>query len=99
MSAKPFRELTDAEVMAEVGRRLAGLRGEMNQEESAARAGLARPTVSRAENGDNPTLATIVRLLRGYGRLDVLEEFIPPIPVSPMQLLRDRELRSGRRDG
>lgn len=101
MYGKSFTAMADTEIMKEVGRRLKSLRGDLNQAEAAVRAGLARPTVSRAENGDNPTLDTIIRLLRVYGRLDVLEGFIPPIAVSPMRLLRDREDRSGRatRDG
>lgn len=98
MYGKSFTAMPDSEIMAEIGHRLAALRGEMNQAEAAAKAGIARPTVSRAENGDNPTLDTIIRLLRVYGRLDVLEGFIPPIDLSPMRLLRDREDR-GRRDG
>lgn len=96
MYGKSFTHMTDSEVMAEIGRRLAALRGDMKQVDAAAGAGIARPTVSRAENGDNPTLDTIVRLLRVYGRLDDLEGFIPPIAVSPMRLLRNREDREGR---
>ena len=96
MYGKSFTEMADSEVMAEIGRRLAALRGDLNQADAAAKAGIARPTVSRAENGDNPTLDTIIRLLRAYGRLDVLEGFIPPIAVSPMRLLRDREDRNSR---
>jgi len=61
---------SDPEILADVGRRLAGLRSAagLNQAEVAERAGLDRSTVSRAERGDNPTLLTVVRLLRVYGR-------------------------------
>jgi transcriptional regulator with XRE-family HTH domain len=64
-------EAPDAEILALLGRRLARLRkgSGLNQAEVAARAGLDRSTVSRAEQGDNPTLLTVVRLLRVYGRL------------------------------
>ena len=81
---------TDSEVMAEVGHRLRALRKAtgLNQTEAAERAALDRSTVSRAENGDNPTLLTLIRLLRVFGRLDALETFIPVPEVSPMALVR-----------
>lgn len=82
----------DPEVMKEVGRRLRGLRDALglNQAEAAERAGLDRSTVSRAELGDNPTLLTLVRLLRVYGRLEGLNAFIPTAELSPMDLLARR---------
>ena len=85
ISARP-----DPEILAELGRRLARIRKThgLTQGEAAERAGLDRTTVSRAERGDNPTLLTVVRLLRVYGRLDALESFVPEPDVSPMALVR-----------
>ena len=87
----------DPDVMAEVGRRLRGLRDAMglSQAEAAAEAGLDRTTVSRAERGDNPTLLTLIRLLRVYGRMDALDAFIPLAEVSPMAVLRREGGRGG----
>lgn len=87
---KRLEERTDPEVLAELGGRLARIRDSagLNQEEAAARAGLNRTTVSRAERGENPTLLTVVRLLRVYGRLGSLDRFIPEPDVSPMALIR-----------
>lgn len=83
----------DPMVMAEVGRRLRGLRDAvgLNQAEAAELAGLDRSTVSRAEQGDNPTLLTLIRLLRVYGRMDALETFIPVAGVSPMAVIRRQQ--------
>lgn len=91
-----FESRADPEVMREIGRRLARLRKAqgLTQTDAAERAGLDRTTVSRAEQGDNPTLLTVVRLLRVYGRLSALESFIPDPGVSPMALVR-----AGRRGG
>jgi transcriptional regulator with XRE-family HTH domain len=92
---------TDNEVLAEIGRRLRALRGARTLEEAAGLAGLTRQTVSRAEHGDNPTLNTIVRMLRAYGRLAALEDFAAAPEVSPMALLRGRQRgrsREGARD-
>lgn len=91
-----FAEGTDPEVMAEVGRRLARTRKarDLTQTEVAEQAGLGRATVSRAERGENPSLLTLVRLLRVYGRLEALEAFLPDPDVSPMSMIRSA--RKGR---
>jgi transcriptional regulator with XRE-family HTH domain len=89
--------MPDPEILSDLGLRLRVLRGKMDQATTAQLAGLTRSTVSRAEHGDNPTLLTIVRLLRAYGRLNALEAFIPAPIVSPMALLRARESRKARR--
>ncbi len=93
---KRLSEGTDPEILAVLGRRLARIRESAGllQAEAAERAGLDRTTVSRAERGENPTLLTVIRLLRVYGRLEALESFLPEPDVSPMALVRD-----GRRGG
>ncbi len=91
-----YTEMTDAEIMKVIGRRLRALRGTMPQSVMAERSSLTRQTVSRAEQGDNPTLLTIVRLLRTAGRLDALDSFIPEPVVSPLALLREQEKRGKR---
>ncbi|MDH5761226.1 MAG: helix-turn-helix transcriptional regulator [Gemmatimonadota bacterium] len=83
-------ERTDPEIMKELGERLTRLRRSrsLTQADAAERAGIDRTTVSRAERGDNPNLLTVIRLLRVYGRLEALDQFIPAAEVSPMQLVR-----------
>jgi transcriptional regulator with XRE-family HTH domain len=88
--------MSDAEIMRELGRRLRALRGDREQQAVAEASGLTRQTVSRAERGLNPTLLTVVRLLRVYGRIGTLDSFIPASAVSPMALLEQRRGR-GRR--
>ena len=85
---------TDPEIMEALGARLRALRKAQKRTmvEVAEAAGLDRETVSRAERGDNPTLATLVRLLRTYGRLSALDDLIPePLP-SPLTAVRERGL-------
>ena len=86
---------TDREVMRELGRRLAALREaqRLTMLEAAEQAALSRQTLYRAERGQNPTLLTIVRLLRVYGRLAALESFIPEPEISPMAVLEERRAR------
>jgi len=85
---------TTEEILAELGDRLRRYRLQQNRtiEELAANAGVAPITAQRAETGSNPTLATVVRLLRALGRLDVLDAFLPTPLVSPMEVAE----RSGR---
>ncbi len=80
---------TDREVMQTLGDRLAALRKSQRRTlvEVAARSGLSRQTIAAAEAGANPTLLTLVRLLRAYGRLDALDSFLPPPELSPMALI------------
>jgi putative transcriptional regulator len=84
---------TDREIMKTIGARLRALRGAEPISSAAARAGLNKETVSRAEHGDNPTLLTILRLLRAYGRLGAMDAFIPEPDISPMALVRKRARR------
>ncbi len=85
--------------MQEVGRRLRALRESQHRTliETAAATGLSRRTVYRAELGDNPTLLTLLRLLRLYGRIEALDGFLAAPEVSPMALLRERQRGTKRR--
>ncbi len=82
-------QLTDQEVLQKIGRRLKSYRllQNVSADELAQRAGLSKNTVVNAEAGRNPTLSTLVRMLRGLGRLSALEAFLPEPKVSPIQLL------------
>ena len=82
-------ELTNPELLKELGRRLRAHRLQQNLpiEEVATRAGLNRNTVSNAEAGRDPRLSTVVRILRVLGKLDALDGFLRPPTVSPMRLL------------
>ncbi len=99
MAHKNLSESSDPEIMARLGARLRALRKgrKLTMIEVAEKTGLSRRTVSRAEQGDNPTLATLIQLLRAYGRLGALESFIPELEISPLALLDGA--RKGRRDG
>lgn len=97
MTAISYASATDREILETIGKRLRALRTArgMSQKEAAERADLARSTVHEAEAGQNPTLNTLIRLLRVYGRLGALESFIPEPVISPMDRLRERKAREG----
>lgn len=83
---------TDDEILRELGSRLRSYRLQQNlgMTDVAKRAGLNRNTIVNAEAGRNPRLATLVRLLRVYGRVEALDSFLPQPTISPLQLVRDR---------
>lgn len=90
-------ELPDREILLEIGRRLQFHRKRQNLTlvEVAARTGLSRRTVYRAETGDNPTTLTVVRLLRAYGQLVSLDGLLPEPEISPMAILEAQRGRRG----
>jgi transcriptional regulator with XRE-family HTH domain len=79
---------TTDEILLEIGGRIREYRLQQNRtiDDLARDAGLGTMTVKRAEAGERPTLATMVRLLRALGRLEALDAFLPPPVVSPLQL-------------
>lgn len=88
---------TDPEILAELGARLRAIRKGQSLTIAAVSAltELNPETVSRAERGHNPTLQTVVRLLRAYNRLSALADFIPEPEVSPMALVRKAKRARG----
>lgn len=78
---------SDPELMQMLGRRLKALRKyqELTLNEVAQRASLNKSTVVQAEKGRNPTLLTLLRLLRVYGRAGVVVDMIPEPGLSPLK--------------
>ncbi len=103
MSIDNLYELSDEALLQLLGERLARYRLNMNQTQAvlAREAGLARRTVSKAENGHVIDTRGLVRLLRALGLLDRLDLLVPEPPMSPVALAaargRVRERASGRR--
>jgi transcriptional regulator with XRE-family HTH domain len=90
--------LTDAAVLAELGRRLTRQRLERNwtQAELAAEAGLGQATVQRAERGESVQMTSMIKLLRTLGLLGALDAAVPESIILPIAQL-EREQRRVRR--
>lgn len=88
--------MSDPEIMQALGKRLRALRKarRLTVVQAAERAALSRDTVANAEAGRNPTLETLIRLLRVYGGLGGVDLLIPAQEVSPLKAVQ--ELRSTR---
>ncbi|OVE74272.1 hypothetical protein BVX94_00845 [bacterium B17] len=59
-------------------------------------------TVRSLENGEKPTLETLIRVLRVLGKLGAIDVFLPEPGLSPLQLAklqgRERRRASGKRN-
>jgi transcriptional regulator with XRE-family HTH domain len=92
---------TTGEILQEIGRRVRAYRLQQNKThaELAKEAGIGRATLVRAESGQNPSLETLVKILRVLGRLDALNDFLASPLVSPIQLaaFQGRTRRRARR--
>jgi transcriptional regulator with XRE-family HTH domain len=90
--------MTDAAVLAELGRRLARHRIERNwtQAELAAEAGVGQATVQRAERGESVQMTSMIKLLRTLELLGGLDLAVPESIDLPIAQL-EREQRKIRR--
>jgi transcriptional regulator with XRE-family HTH domain len=79
---------SDSAILEELGKRIRGLRLRKNitQEALAGRALIAVGTLKSLEAGKGTTLSTLVAVLRELGALDQLDQFIPPVTISPIRL-------------
>ena len=82
--------LTDKSVLAEVGRRIAGRRIELDltQAALAEQAGIAKRTLERMEAGHSSQLLSLVRVLRELDSLPALNALLPEFEPRPMDLLK-----------
>ncbi len=78
------------DVLREIGERLRTLRLQQNLRTTdlADASGVSERTVRRAEAGEPVSTENLVRILRGLGRLQALDAFLPPPPLSPRQIDR-----------
>jgi len=88
-ATKPIHVLSDKELLETVGEQLQKLREAkgFTQTNAAKKADISRPTLMRAEKGENISLRTLIHLLRIYGRIEALEDFLQAPEVSRKEVL------------
>ena len=76
------------DVLRELGARLKTLRLRQNLrvKDLASRAGVGARTIDRVEAGHSVGIDTLVRIMRGLGRLQAFEALIPPPQPSPYEI-------------
>lgn len=84
-------DLSDTAVLAELGKRLSGIRiaSSLTQADLAERAAIGKRTVERIEAGESVQLISLIRALRVLGLLENLNLLIPQGELQPMQLLEE----------
>lgn len=83
---------TDITILAEVGKRLAKQRLDMNltQAELAFRAGISKSTLERIESGKSTQLTNFIRILRSLDLIDVMDSFLPQNKPGPIELIKTK---------
>lgn len=78
---------SNAEIVQELGEQFRDYRlnAKLTQQEVADKIGVSLITIRNFETGKakNITLNNLLSLLRIVGRLDAVNELLPPIPISP----------------
>ena len=95
-----YYSLSDSAIEAEIGARIRALRLRRNvtQQALAEAAGLSATAIKGLESGRG-RLSTLIAVLRELSALDHLDQFIPEITVSPLQLARRRGKKRQRASG
>ena len=83
-----FTEMSDETIQKELGSRLRRTRLTQNrtQQELAESAGVAQRTIANVEGGNGCSLTSLIAILRGLGKLNQLDQFLPAPSLSPIQL-------------
>jgi len=94
-----YYNASDGAILKELGERLRSLRLRKNipQEELAERILLSVGTIKSLEAG-KAKLATLVAVLRELGALDQLNQFIPPVTISPIKMAEANTKSAGKRE-
>jgi len=94
-----YYNASDGTILKELGERLRTLRLRKNipQEALAERALLSVGTIKSLEAG-KAKLATLVAVLRELGALDQLDQFIPPVSISPIKMAEARAKSVSKRE-
>ena len=72
------------------------IRAVLEQSQLAQAAGISIGAVRNLEGGKGSSLKTLIRVLRVLKRTDWLESLAPPVTVSPLQVLRSRQIQRPR---
>jgi len=81
---------TDTELIQELAKRLTSyrLRQNIRQIDLARKTGLSQVTISNVEQGKDPRMSSIIKIMRALNLLDALEQFLPDPGISPMEMHR-----------
>lgn len=84
-----WKRKTDKAILVELGNRIRHKRIQkrFKQSDLALRAGISDYTLQKMEQGKSYNISTLIQVLRALNELDQLEHFLPPVEISPIDLL------------
>lgn len=88
---------SDSAILEELGKRIRSLRLRKNitQEALAEQALIAVGTLKSLEAGKGTTLSNLIAVLRELGSLDQLDQFVPPVTISPLKIAEASAKKTG----
>lgn len=88
-----WKRKTDKAILMELGNRIRHKRIQkrFTQKDLAQRAGINVYTLQKMEQGHSYNLTTLIQVLRALNELDQLEQFLPQVEISPIDLLNSDE--------
>lgn len=93
LDALMIYESTDEQILAELHKRLAGMRRSccLSQEELSQRSGVSIATIKRVEGqtAQDISLSVIIKLLRAMTQLEGVGTLVPKLPDSPYAIKAD----------
>jgi len=89
-SPSDIYELSDTETIRLIGEKIRTIRlnGNITREQLQEASGVHAKTIGDLENGRNVTLATLISVLRGLRRMNLLDRLLDDEPVSPLLLYK-----------
>lgn len=84
-----FQAMTDRAIAAEIGTRIEQMRLEKNltQQQVADAVGLSRVSYGKLVRGQGK-FTNVIAVLRALDALELVEQFVPEVGFSPMELLK-----------
>ncbi|MDR0888216.1 MAG: helix-turn-helix domain-containing protein [Candidatus Methanoplasma sp.] len=84
--------MSDTEILEHIGKKIkaARLNNNVTREQLQERSGIHKKTIGDLENGKNVTLQTLIAVLRGMKRLNLLDGMLEDEEISPI-LITDPE--------
>ena len=88
-----WKRKTDRAILVELGNRIRQKRiqNRFKQSDLAQRAGISVYTLQKMEHGQSYNVTTLIQVLRALNELEQLELFLPPMEISPIELLKSKE--------
>ena len=84
-----WKRASDKAILIELGNRirLKRIQKRFKQSDLAHRAGISVYTLQKMEHGKSFNVSTLIQVLRALKELDQLDHFLPPVEISPIDLL------------